>query len=125
MKKRSTLLTVMSIILIVLGAISSLSSIVIIAMKNTLASTYEAMGIATPSTFSNIMLIIGSIALLVAGILGLMYRSRKAVMVMAIIILLYYIFSLVYNAVTVSFSVFSFISLIIPLLYLWGWYQSN
>jgi hypothetical protein len=125
MKKRSTLLKVMSIILIVLGSISLISSILSITMKSVIEQSYSTMGIALPTTLTYVLMFAGSLILIVSGIMGVAYKSRNSVLIMGIILAAYYIFDIAYAIVTTGFSAFSLIGLIWPLLYLWGWYQSN
>lgn len=125
MKKQSKLLKVFSIILIVIGAISLLSGVFAIAMKSTMDATYEAMGIVPPTTFSYVYSIIGGLIILAAGIIGVAYKSRKIVLIIGIILAAYYVFNIIYAAVTTGFSAFSLVGLIWPLLYLWGWYLSE
>lgn len=125
MRKQSKLLKVLSIILIVLGALSLLSSIALLAMQSTMAATYATMGITPPSTFSMLLSFVGSIILLVSGIIGVSYKSRQLVLIVGIILAAYYVISIVYSGITTGFTPLSFIGLVWPLLYLWGWYQSN
>lgn len=125
MKKRSTFLKVVSIILIIFGALGMLSGILSIAMRGVFEQTYAAMGITAPSTFSYILTIIGAAVIIISGIVGVMYKSRQSVLIMAIILAAYYIGNIVYSSVTVGFSYLNLIGLIWPLLYFWGWYQSN
>lgn len=125
MKKRSTLLKVMSIILIILGVFSLISSIISVTMKSVIEQSYATLGLASPTTFYYILIFAGSIILLISGIMGVAYKSRKAVLIMGIILAVYYILDIVYTAVTTGFSALGLIGLLWPLLYLWGWYQSN
>ena len=113
MKKRSTLLKVLSIILIVLGAFSLISSIIAVAAGRMVPEeTYASLGVAAPTTFSYILSFVGSFIFLISGIMG-------------ILLAVYYIFNIIYSATIASFSALSLIDLIFPILYLWGWYQSN
>ncbi len=125
MKKQSKLLKVLSIILIVIGALSLLSSIASIAMKGIIEQSYAALGMAAPTTVTYIIMFVGSVIVLVAGIIGVAYKSRQAVLVMGILLAAYYIIDIIFSTVTMGFSALSLISLIWPILYLWGWYQSN
>lgn len=125
MKKRSTLLKVMSIILIVLGGLSLLGGIFSIATKDMVKATYEAMGMPVPTTFTYVLTLVSGIIVLVAGILGLIYKSKQSVLIMGIILLVYYVGDFIYSVTLTSFSAIGLVSFIIPILYLWGWYQSN
>lgn len=125
MKKPSKLLKVFSIILIVFGALSLFSALISITMRSTMEQYYTALGQPTPTTMTYALLFIGSVVLLVSGILGVSYKSKQIVLIMGIIMAVYYVFNIIYTAVTAAFSPVSLISLICPILYLWGWYQSN
>lgn len=125
MKKRSTLLKVMSIILLVIGCLGIISSIGTLLMKDMIKTTYEAMGVPAPTAVSDALGWISAIVLLAAGIIGLMYKSKQSVLIIGIILLLSYVASFVYGIMIVGFSALSLVSFIFPLLYLWGWYQSN
>lgn len=125
MKKRSTLLKVMSIILIVLGVLSLLGSIFMLAMRSSIEQMYATMGLAVPSTISYVISLVGSIIFLVSGIIGIMYKSKKSVLVMGILLAIYYAADMILAVVSGNFTAFSLFALIWPLLYLWGWYQSN
>ena len=57
--------------------------------------------------------------------LGVAYKSRKIVLIIGIILAAYYVFNIIYAAMTTGFSAFSLVGLIWPLLYLWGWYLSE
>ncbi|TCS81741.1 hypothetical protein [Muricomes intestini] len=126
MKKRSTLLKVLSIILIVLGAFSLISSIIAVAAGRMVPEeTYASLGVAAPTTFSYILSFVGSFIFLISGIMGIVYKSKQSVLIMGILLAVYYIFNIIYSATIASFSALSLIDLIFPILYLWGWYQSN
>ena len=108
MRKQSKLLKVLSIILIVLGAISLIS-----------------LGVAAPTALTYILSFVGAFIILISGIVGVAYKSKQSVLIMGIILTVYYVFNIIYSATITSFSVLSLIDLIFPILYLWGWYQSN
>lgn len=125
MKKRSTLLKVMSIIYIVLGALSLLSGIMMIAMRSTIEQVYSTMGMEAPTTFSYILTFVGAIIYLASGIIGILYKSKQSVLIIGVVFALYEVFNIVFAAVTTFFTPLSLVGLIWPILYLWGWYQSN
>ena len=62
---------------------------------------------------------------LVAGIMGVMYKSRKSVLIIGAVYCLGIVISLCVEAVLVGFTFLSLLSLILPILYMWGWYQSE
>ena len=87
--------------------------------------TYTSLGVEAPTTLTYIISFAGSLILLISGIIGVIYKSRKLVLVMGIILAVYYVVSIIYSATIAPFSVLSLIDLLWPILYLWGWYQSN
>lgn len=123
--KRSTLLKVMSIILIILGVFSVLGSIAIFAMGDMLEQSYAMMGIEAPSMFSNVLSAVGSLIILISGIMGVASKSRKTILIIGIILCAYYLISIIYSTVTTGFAPLNFVGLIVPILFMWGWYQSN
>lgn len=126
MKKQSKLLKVISIILIVLGAIGLISSIFAVAAGSMVPDeTYASLGVAAPTTLTYVLSFVESFIFLISGILGVVYKSKQSILIMGIILTVYYIFNIIYSATIASFSALSLIDLIFPILYLWGWYQSN
>lgn len=125
MKKRSTFLLVVSIILIIWGAITLLSCIVGVAMKDTLEAAYATIGVEAPGIFPYIISSIGGLIMLISGIVGIAYKSRKLVLIFAVILAVFYIASIIYTTLTVGFTAFALLDLILPITYFWGWYQSN
>lgn len=125
MFRRSTLLKVISIILIVMGIFSVLGSIAVLAMGDQLVEAYAMMGIEAPSMLSNILSCIGSIIILASGIMGVASKSKKTIFIIGILLCAYYLISIVYSSVTAGFSALNCIGLIVPILYMWGWYQTN
>lgn len=127
MKKKSKLLSVMSIIFIVFGAIGILSGCYSIFSYNTITSTLESMGMSDytlPIGYYTLSLV-GSCLEVAAGIIGVMYKSRKSVLIIGALYCLYIIADLIASAVLVGFSATFVFSLILPVLYMWGWYQSE
>lgn len=125
MKKKSKLLHVVSIIVIVFGALAVISSIFTLLMKDLMASSYEMLGMTPPPTMYYIWMLIMACIELAAGIIGVVYKSRKSVFITAVVYLIAIVADLIYATVTSGFSITYVISLILPILYLWGVYQSE
>lgn len=126
MKKPSTLLKVVSIIMIVFGALGLLSSIALFSTSSAMAPYYEAMGVAAPSTLSKVLALVGSIVMIAAGIIGVAYKSRQLVLIIGISLIVVHVVSIIDTTVTTGmFAPFTLIGLVLPILYMWGWYQSN
>ena len=119
MKKKSKLLNVVSIILIVFSVIGILSGIFAIIMKDLMAASYEMLGMEPLPTWYYFYSLAVGIIELVAGIMGVMYKSRKSVLIIGAV------YCLGMEAVLVGFTFLSLLSLILPILYMWGWYQSE
>ena len=87
MKQQSKLLKVISILLIIFGAfglIGNLASIFLIGpMMNTpeMAAVYEAAGVTQPGTMYYVFSIVSCLVEIAAGIVGVMYRSKKSVLI--------------------------------------------
>ncbi len=125
MKKKSKLLNVVSIILIVFSVIGILSGIFAIIMKDLMDASYEMLGMEPLPTWYYFYSLAVGIIELVAGIMGVMYKSRKSVLIIGAVYCLGIVISLCVEAVLVGFTFLSLLSLILPILYMWGWYQSE
>lgn len=125
MKKKSKLLHVVSIIIIVFGALAVISGIFSILMRDLMNASYEMLGMTPPPTLFYIWALVLACFELAAGIIGVVYKSRKSVFITAVIYIIAVIADLIYATVTAGFSVAYIISLVLPLLYLWGVYQSE
>lgn len=125
MKKRSTLLKVISILMIIGGVIGCISGIATFFMKDSLAEGYALLGMEAPGTGYYVFSILSSIVELAAGVMGVMYRSRQSVLVIGGIWTVFVIIGMVYSAMITGFAPTVLLSLLFPILYLWGWYQSN
>ena len=125
MKKKSKLLNVVSIILIVFSVIGILSGIFAIIMKDLMAASYEMLGMEPLPTWYYFYSLAVGIIELVAGIMGVMYKSRKSVLIIGAVYCLGIVISLCVEAVLVGFTFLSLLSLILPILYMWGGYQSE
>ena len=124
MVKRSTLLKVISIILIILGAFNVLGSILIFAMGDVLAESYAMLGLEAPTMLANVISVAGAVIILGSGIMGVASKSKKTILIVGVILCAYYLLSIVYSAVTIGFSPINLAGLIMPILYMWGWYQT-
>lgn len=128
MTKKSTLLTVVSIIMIVIAAIglfvvvAGVGSVFSLAGdKATLDAAMLYVGIdASLFYFEVFFAIIACIIMLVAGILGLAAKKKKIFVIMGIITLLLEVVSLIFAGVTGVLSPLNFISLVLPILYYIG-----
>ena len=125
MKKKSKLLHVVSIIIIVFGSLAVISSIFSLLMKDLMTSSYEMLGMTPPPTLYYIWMLALACFELAAGIIGVVYKSKKSVFITGVIYIIAIVADLVYAAVTTGFSITFVFSLILPILYLWGVYQSE
>lgn len=131
MKQQSKLLKVISILLIIFGAfglIGNLASIFLIGpMMNTpeMVAVYEAAGVTQPGTMYYVFSIVSCLVEITAGIVGVMYRSKKSVLIAGAVWTVVVIIGMIWGVVLSSFTPFTLLSLLFPILYLWGWYQSN
>lgn len=82
MKRKSKLLNVVSIIIIVFSSLGILGTLAGIAMSGMLEPYYETYGITPPSAGSYAFALILAVIELTAGIMGVMYRSKKSVLIM-------------------------------------------
>lgn len=123
--KPSKLLKVISILLIIFSVFGLISGIGAIALSGSMAETLEAAGVEAPSMAAYALTIVGALVGLAAGILGVMYRSRKVVMIAGIAYIAFQLINVIYSITLTGFMATYLLSFILPLLYMWGWYQSN
>lgn len=125
MKKRSTLLMVVSIIIIIFSVISIISSAWSLANKSQIDEMMANIGMDSISVAMYIVSLFMSLIQLLAGIFGLVYRSKAQVLVIGIIYVGSILVNFIYAVVSSGFSPLLTLNLILPVLYMWGWYQSN
>lgn len=124
MKKTSKLLKGMSIVYLILGVLNLISSVFSLLMKDSIESTLQSMGMSVP-TISYILTLIGAIIMIVAGILGIMHKSKQSILYAVVILLVYYLGIFIYNTLSIGLAPLNLLSFLLPLLYAWGWYQSE
>ena len=125
MKRKSKLLNVVSIIIIVFSALNLLSTLALIAMSGMLEPYLEAYGAAPLSAVDYVFSLVLTVIELAAGIMGVMYRSKKSVLIIGVIYCISILANISISTVTVGFMFTYVFNLILPILYLWGWYLSE
>lgn len=133
MFKPKTLLKVVSILLIIFGALGLLVSVLGIFGASFISNTTDpaitqnmkdvVSDAYTPLTIA--LSLGGGIFCILSGILGLIGKSFKAALIAMVLYIIIEIVNIA-NAIPVSgFSVINLISFILPILFLWGLYQSK
>ena len=125
MKRKSKLLNVVSIIIIVLSALGLLGTLATIAMSGMLEPYLEAYGVAPLSAGDYVFSLLLTVIQLAAGIMGVMYRSKKSVLIIGVIYCISILANIAISTVTVGFMFTYVFNLILPILYMWGWYQAE
>ncbi len=125
MKRKSKLLNVVSIIIIVFASLGIFSNIVLVAMFGAVEPYVETYNITMPTTGEMVFSFAFSIVQLAAGIMGVMYRSKKSVLIIGALYCLFVFVNIVMSSVSLGFSFTYVFGLILPVLYMWGWYQSE
>lgn len=125
MKRKSKLLNVVSIIIIVFSALNLLSTLALIAMSGMLEPYLEAYGAAPLSAVDYVFSLVLTVIELAAGIMGVMYRSKKSVLIIGVIYCISILANIAISTVTVGFMFTYVFNLILPILYMWGWYLSE
>ena len=123
MKRKSKLLNVVSIIIIVFSSLGILGTLAGIAMSGMLEPYYETYGI--PSAGSYAFALILAVIELTAGIMGVMYRSKKSVLIIGAVYCIGVLANIIISTVTIGFMFTYALNLILPILYMWGWYLSD
>lgn len=125
MKRKSKLLNVVSIIVIVFASLGLFSNIVLVAMFGAVEPYVETYNITMLTTGEMVFSFAFSIVQLAAGIMGVMYRSKKSVLIIGALYCLFVFANIVMSSVSLGFSFTYVFGLILPILYMWGWYQSE
>ncbi len=125
MKRKSKLLNVVSIIIIVFASLGIFSNIALVAMFGVVEPYVETYNITMPTTGEMVFSFAFSIVQLAAGIMGVMYRSKKSVLIIGALYCLFVFVNIVMSSVSRGFSFTYVFGLILPVLYMWGWYQSE
>ncbi len=123
------LLKVVSIIFIVFMGIGIVGTGITIVSLPMILSSVEGLGIeGVENAYSMPNLIMGLVATvfgLATGIMGLLGKSKKLCYGMMGIYIVYMIYGIITAMMTTSFGIFAVLDLILPILYLWGVYQSE
>lgn len=125
MKRKSTLLNVVSIIVIVFSTLGIISNLILMASSGLLETYLEPYNIPVPTAADYAFSLVLGIVELIAGIAGVMYRSKKSVLIMGVLYCLGILANIVISSISLGFSFTYAFSLILPILYMWGWYQSE
>ncbi|HJC11409.1 MAG TPA: hypothetical protein H9935_11495, partial [Candidatus Blautia merdigallinarum] len=62
---------------------------------------------------------------LTAGIMGVMYRSKNSVLIIGAVYCIGVLVNIIISTVTIGFMFTYVLNLILPILYMWGWYLSD
>ncbi|MGI6070168.1 MAG: hypothetical protein ACOYBE_07035 [Blautia sp.] len=134
-----TLLQVVGIILIILGALSMISGVSSIGLAKSISSgqmseemlaIMEAAGPVDAGMYmtAGIITVVESLIYIVFGILGVMFCNRvekgKLCFILGIILIVMTVCALGYSALQGTMGLTSLLSLILPLLFTWGGYRN-
>lgn len=123
--RKSRLLHIVSVIIIILSGFTVAFASIAILTYQSMTASLETAGMANYSIGTYTFSLIGACIELAAGITGVMYKSRKAVLVLGILYCIYILGSLIFSGAVGGFSASGLASCILPILYMWGWYQSE
>lgn len=111
MSNRSKLLIVISIAMILLGAVALTTDL--IDLSN------------APQSFRIVSSIAASVVCIISGFYGIFCKSRKTILMMGILLLFITTIDVVVGVGFFDMGLFHFTLLVWPCLYLWGWYRSK
>lgn len=130
MFKPNKLLKVVSIIFIVfavMGAISTVGSYFM--LQNFVGDEVNGVDMSAIKDMLNGWVILqglfSSLLMLVCGIFGINGKSFKVCLIGMIIYLVIVVIAFIQSVMLIGFQVYSIIDFILPILYLWGLYQSR
>lgn len=128
MFKANKLLKTVSVVLIILGVIN----LIMTAFTRSIIKTAEGTPgidvdalLAQVTPLATALSIILGILFIACGILAFMGKGYKIAVTFVVLILLYQVYSTISTAMISGFSFVSIFGYVIPLLYLWGLYQSK
>lgn len=131
MKQQSKLLKVMSILMIIFGILGTIGTFASTFLMQTvmqnpqMQAAYEAAGVPQISNGLYVVSILVAVMEVIAGIVGVMYRSKKSVLIAGSIWVVLILANLIWSMTITGFQFTFIFSLNFPILYFWGWYQSN
>lgn len=126
MSKPSKLLKVVAVLVIIFSAIGLLGNLALAGSADSIAQLYGTMGLQAPGTSFYVVAILVGLISLIAGIVGVMHKSKQSVLIFGVLYLIAEIINIIYSSVLAGgFAVISVIGLVLPILYLWGWSRSE
>ena len=125
MKTQSKILKIVAVLMIISGILGIIGNVMMLAIGTTMKSALEEAGVAAPSTISNIITLLGSVVETVAGFMGFRYKDRQKVMIVGIVWVVLVAISTIMTIASSGFSASILSVVVLPILYFWGWYQSN
>lgn len=130
MFKPNKLLKVVSIIFIVLAVMRAISTVgSYFFLQSFVGDEVNGVDMSAVKDMLNGWVILqglfSSLLMLVCGIFGLNGKSFKVCLIGMIIYLVIVVIAFIQSIMLVGFQVFSIIDFILPILYLWGLYQSK
>ena len=133
MTKRSTMLKVVSILMIIFGVIETFIAtalafsvwVILAAADLAVAEVSEILAeygyyFTGPIMAALVVCVIGCIFEFVAGILGLTLKDKKTIFIIGCVLLILTFVSLILSFVTESFSWTSIVGFVLPILYMIG-----
>ena len=123
MTKKSGMLKVVSIIIIIFAAIAICILIGSVSAINAFGGQELLLASGIDPNLYTAAVIFGIVSCVVdlfCGVLGLLSKSKKLVEILGLILIIFAVVSLILNAITGSFSWTNLIGLILPLLYFIG-----
>ena len=114
------------IVLAVMGAIGTVGSYFMLQSMGDVVNGVDMSAVKSNGNSVDVASrIFSSLLMLVCGIFGLNGKSFKVCVIGMIIYLVIVVIAFIQSIMLVGFQVFSIIDFILPILYLWGLYQSK
>ena len=125
MQKRSGMLKVISILMIIFSAIALVIVLAglaaVMALGDVAAYVEQYMNISVGMYYASMVLaVISPVLELIAGIMGLACKSKSVLKVVGILVIIVCLISLIITIMTTGFSFTSLISFVLPILYVVG-----
>ena len=123
--KKSKLLTITSILLIISGITGALVSVPALLNLDVFNQALVDAGMNTVPAWTYVFSILCAVVAFAAGVIGIRFKSAELVKVIGLINIAFTVVSIIV-AITVSSAGITVVAnLVIPALYMWGWTKSK
>lgn len=123
--KKSKVLTITSIILIISGVFGILAGVPALLNLDVVNQALVDAGMNTVPAWTYVFSILSAVVAFAAGVIGMRFKSVELVKIIGLVNLAFSVVSIIIGIVISSAGISSVLNLVIPALYMWGWAKSK